>query len=123
MDIFKQASREGIIINTTKGPLSVQQLWTLSTSELDALAVSLESEHKESGKKSFLNKVSLKDKTAKLKFDIVHDILLTLDAEERALAKSKEDKEYNKKIIEKIAALDDKALDNKTRKQLESLLR
>ena len=59
MENFKQASKEKLRIQTNKGLLSVEQLWDLSLSDLDILAVSLENEYKESGKKSFDSKTRL----------------------------------------------------------------
>ena len=87
MENFKLASQQKLRFQTNKGLLSVEQLWDLSLEDLDALAVSLETEHKESGKKSFLVKTSAKDKTAKLRFDVVLDVLNTkVEAEQAALA-------------------------------------
>ncbi len=123
MSNFKQASKEKLRIQTSKGPLSVEQLWDLSVTELDALAVSLEEEYAKSGKKSFLVAKSVKDKTAKLKFDVVLEIL-TDKVEDADLAKQKrEDKEHNEKIFAIIEQKQDAALGNKTIAQLKKELR
>lgn len=125
MSNFKLASQLKLRFQTGKGLLSTEQLWDLSLDDLDALAVSLETEHKESGKKSFLTrtKVSEKDKTAKLKFDVVLDILNTKADEIQAAADAKEIKEHNKKILELIASKKDKSLEGKSIKQLEAMLK
>lgn len=123
MENFKLASQQRLRFQTNRGLLSSEQLWDLSLEELDALAVSLEIEHKQSGKKSFLTKISIKDKTAKLRFDIVLDVLNTRVEEEQAAAEALEVKEHNKKIIGLIAEKQDESLKGKSIKQLEAMLK
>jgi hypothetical protein len=123
MENFKLASQQKIRYQTTKGQLSTEQLWDLSLDELDALAVSLESEHKQSGKKSFIIKTSVKDKTAKLRFDVVLDVLNTKVEEAQAAAEALEIKEHNKKIITLISEKQDESLKGKSIKQLEAMLK
>lgn len=122
MENFKLASQQKLRFQTNKGLLSVEQLWDLSLEDLDALAVSLETEHKESGKKSFLVKTSAKDKTAKLRFDVVLDVLNTkVEAEQAALAE-RERKAKNEKIIGIIADKQDESLKGKSIEQLRAML-
>lgn len=123
MENFKLASQQKLRFQTNKGLLSVEQLWDLSLEDLDALAVSLETEHKESGKKSFLVKTSVKDKTAKLRFDVTLDVLNTKVEEMQAAQEAAEIKEHNKKIITLISEKQDESLKGKSVKQLEGMLR
>lgn len=123
MENFKLASQKKLRFQTNKGLLSVEQLWDLSLEDLDALAVSLEIEHKESGKKSFLVKTSVKDKTAKLRFDIVLDVLNTKVEEMQTAQEVAEIKEHNKKIITLISEKQEESLKGKSIKQLEAMLR
>ena len=123
MENFKLASQQKIRYQTTRGSLSTEQLWDLSLDELDALAVSLEIEHKQSGKKSFLDKASVKDKTSKLRFDVVLDVLNTKIEEAQAATEARENKEHNKKILELIAEKKDESLKGKTVEQLEKMLK
>lgn len=123
MENFKLASQQKLRFQTNRGSLSTEQLWDLSLSELDELAVSLETEHKESGKKSFLVTKSIKDKTAKLRFDVVLDILTTKVEEAQALSEAKEIKAHNEKIITLIAEKQDESLKGKSIKQLEAMLK
>lgn len=123
MEMYKNASQHKLRFQTNKGALSVEQLWDLSLTDLDTLAVSLEAEHKESGKKSFLTKSSAKDKTAKLKFDVVLDILNTKVDEQQAASEAKEIREHNKKILGLIADKQDESLKGKSVKQLEAMLK
>jgi len=123
MENFKQATKEKLRVQTNRGLLSTEQLWDLSLDELDTLAVSLEAEHKESGKKSFLVKKSVKDKTAKLRFDVVLEILNAKSDEAQAATEAKEIKEHNEKIITLIAEKQDESLKGKSIKQLEAMLK
>lgn len=123
MENFKLASQQKLRFQTTRGLLTTEQLWDLSLEDLDALAVSLENEYKESGKKSFLTKISSKDKTTKLKFDVVLDVLSTKSEEAQAAAEAREVKEHNKKILELIADKQDESLKGKSIKQLEAMLK
>lgn len=122
MEIFKLAAQQKLRVKTGRGQLTVEQLWDLPINELDALAVSLEDEHKQSGKKSFLATKSVKDKTAKLCFDVVLDILNTKVDEMEALSETKRKKDHNKKILELIAEKKDDSLKGKSIKQLEAML-
>jgi hypothetical protein len=123
MENYKNASKQKLRFQTNKGLLSTEQLWDLSLNDLDALAVSLEEEHKQSGKKTFLATKSAKDKTAKLRFDVVLDVLNTKSEEAQAAASAKEIKEHNNKILTLIAEKKDESLKGKTVKQLEALLK
>lgn len=123
MENYKLATKQKLRFTTTRGVLSTEQLWDLSLTELDALAVSLEEDYKESGKKSFLVKKSEKDKTTKLRFDVVLDVLNTKAEESQAAAEAAENKAHNNKILELIADKKDESLKNKSVKELEKLLK
>lgn len=123
METFKLASKQKLRFQTNRGLLSVEQLWDLSLEELDSLAVSLETEHKQSGKKSFLVKTSEKDKTAKLRFDVALDVLNAKVEEMQAATEAKEVKEHNAKIISLMSEKQDEALKGKSLKQLEAMLK
>lgn len=122
MENFKLASQQKLRFQTNKGSLSTEQLWDLSLQDLDALAVSLETEHKESGKKSFLAKKSEKDRTAKLRFDVALEILNNKVEEAEVLAQKAENKAKNKKIMELIESKKDEAMSKKSIRELESML-
>lgn len=121
--MYKQATREGVRFHTTKGMLSVEQLWSLSTSELNDLAVSLDAQYNESGKKSFLTTRSVKDKSVKLKFDIAYDILTTKLEEAAEASSAREVKEHNQKILALIAEKQEDELKGKSVKDLEKMLK
>lgn len=123
MSDFKEASRLKLRFTTEKGFLSAEQLWDLSLPVLDRLAIQLEEEYKESGKKSFLIAKSKKDKVAKLKFDIVIDILTTKVDEAKAVNKAAETKAHNQKILALIAEKSEEDLKEKSIEELEAMLK
>ena len=112
--MYKEASKQKLRFSTNKGLLSTEQLWDLSLTELDNLAVALESDYKESGKKSFLVKKSAKDKTAKLKLDIAVDILTTKVEENETAKNARQIKEHNEKIMSLIADKEEDSLKSKS---------
>ena len=123
MDNFKLASQQKLRFQTNKGLLSTEQLWDLSLNDLDSLAVTLDEEYGKSGQKSFLVKSSLKDKTTKLRFDIVLDVLNTKNEEQQAASEAREIREHNKKIVALIAEQEEEDLKKKSKKELEAMLR
>lgn len=123
MNIFKEAVSKQIRIQSNKGLLNVEQLFTLSINDLNDLAVQLDEQYEKSNKKSFLTKTSAKDKIAKLKFDLVYEILTDKLQEAEELANASAIKEHNNKIISLIAEKQDESLKGKTIKQLEAMLK
>lgn len=123
MDNFKLASQQKLRFHTTKGTLTTEQLWDLSLEDLDNLAVALEADLEKSQKKSFLVKSSEKNIIAKLKFDIVLDVLNTrIEDSNKALAE-RERKEHNSKILKYLEAKRDQKMKDLTEEELEKLLR
>ena len=123
MDNFKEASKQKLRFQTPKGNLTTEQLWDLSLTDLDKLAVELEESYENSKGKSYLTKRTVKDKTIKLQFDIVLDILNTKVAEQEAATEAAENKKHNQKILTLIAEKQDESLKGKSIKQLEAMLK
>lgn len=123
MDNFKLATQQKLRVQTTKGNLSVEQLWDLPLTDLDTLAVSLQEAYDESKGKSFLKKRTVKDKGLKLQFDIVLEILQTKAEEQSAAQEALETKQHNQKILQLIAEKQNDELKGKSIKQLEAMLK
>lgn len=123
MDFFKQASKLKLRFATKSGLLATEQLWDLKLTDLDALAVELTEEYEKSGKKSYLTVRSVKDKTTKLKLDIVLDIMATKQEEEEVAAQKLEDKKHNDKIFAALEKSEQNELAGKTPAQLKKMLR
>lgn len=122
MEMYKQASKQKLRIESGKGLLTVEQLWDLSLADLDTLAVKLERK-KNTSAKTFLEVKSEEDETAKLKFDIVLDILQTKMKEDNEARARIQDKEHNQKILGILAKKKDDSLEQMTVELLEALLK
>ena len=121
--MYTQLIKDKTRFVTSKGELSLEQLFTLSINELDALAVSLQEAYdKSSNKKSFIEKKTTKDKNLKLQLDVVLDILLTKQEEVETAKEKSENKARNQKIREIIAEKQDTALANKSINELKAML-
>ena len=119
--MYKEASRLKIRYQTSRGLITVEQLWDLNINDLDALAILLEKEYKASGKKSFVVKTTKKNKLIKLMFDIVLDVLTTkVDEEDVKTSKYAKDI-FNAKIDERIAKKQESDLDDLSIEELEKM--
>lgn len=121
--MYKELIRQKTRFSTTRGVLTLEQLWELPIEELDKLALELEKQYNESSKKSFVVKKSTKDKTLKMKFDVVLDVLTTLVEERDAAQEKEENKKHNEKILALMAEKQEDALKTKSLKELEAMLR
>lgn len=121
--MWKEAIRLKMRFSTSRGPLTIEQLWDLSLEELDALAVELKKQYDESGAKSYLKKKSSKDKQVKLAFDIVLDILETKVEDAENDKNALETKEHNQKIMSLIAKKKDEKLESLDIDELEEMLK
>lgn len=121
MSDYKEASRLKLRFTTASGPLTVEQLWDLTITNLDTLAVKLQDEYKSSAKKSFIVKSTAKDKLAKLKFNLVLDILTTKVEEAEAAKDAGANKAFNARLDERIARKQDAKLDELSVDELEKM--
>lgn len=119
--MYKKATELKLRFQTSKGLLTIEQLFDLSLEELDSLAVSFEKEYKASGKKSFLVKKSAKDKELKLKFNIVLDVLDTKVEKASILSNASEIKKSNSKLDEIITRKQDAKLEDMSIEELKKM--
>lgn len=124
MSIYKEAAKQKLRINTNRGPLSVEQLYDLSQTDLATLSRGLKKSLKKNDddELSFLDDVSTVDKTEELRFNIVKDIYLTKKAENEEARLAKEKKESRQKLVQLIAEKKEGALQSKSLEELEAML-
>lgn len=118
MDIFKEACKNNVRVQTSKGLLNAIQLFTLDEDELETIETLLEAEYKESGKKTSRRKKTTKDKAIKLKLSLVTDILDTKIEDSRAKISEQERRENNAKIDRRLAEIDDEEFGKLTKEEL-----
>ena len=129
MEIYKKASKKKLRFNTSRGVLSVENLWDLSKEEIrHEVIVARNIARKSEGEindseLSFLDSpIKTKETDDELRFEILKDIYLTKKYAEEKAQKRAEIKENNKKILDLIARKQDEALEKKSISQLEKLL-
>lgn len=126
-NIFEQASRLKLRVDTDIGKLAVEDLWDLPLSHanatrltLDSIAVGLHKKLEGTGE-SFV-KSAKKDAVLQLQFDIVISIIETRQAEADAKTKAKQVESEISKIRDTLAKKKDAALEDLSVEALEARL-
>ena len=121
--MYKNATRIKLRFETSRGYLTIEDLWDLSLQNLNTLAKGLKRKLNQSAEEDFLDDVSEEDTITKLQFDIVLDVLNTKKAELKANKEAAENKLHNQKILGIIAAKQDEALTNMSIEDLQKQLK
>lgn len=119
---FEKAARLKLRFNSSRGLLSVEDLWDLQLQELNSLAKALKKTLKEAEEEDFLEDVSAEDVITKIKFDLVLYILNTKKEENKARLMAKENKAKREKILELIASKQDEEQKGKSIEELQAEL-
>ena len=93
--MYKQASRFGLRVITSRGALSVEQLWDLNVSQLATVIKGAKKELNQTSDSelSFLDENAAQvDPVVQLRFDILKDIYLTKSGEAKAALLKKDQK-------------------------------
>lgn len=120
--MYKEALRLKLRFSTDVGTLTTEQLWGLTLSQLDKVAVELEENSTKNVRKSFISDVSEEDKIENLKFEIVLDILKTKLDVQRAQRDAIEAKAHNEKILNILSERKDRDLNKLSDEELENML-
>jgi len=102
--------------------VSVEDLYDLSVTNLDAVFKVLNSQLKQVQEESLLNVKSKQDKELDTKIEIVKYIVKVKLEEDNARLKAKERKEQKQKILEIMAVKQDQSLQNKSIEELTKML-
>ena len=124
MSIFKKATRIKLRFQTSKGLLSVEQLWSLSQEELSGLITKVYSDIKKSGNSdsdelSFLKSNTKVDEKLQLAFDILKDVYTTIQSENEESAIGQITKAKNAERKEELTAALKEIRGEKTKKMTE----
>lgn len=121
--MYKEATRKRLRFNTSKGVVSVEQLWQFSTAELITVIKDLNKLIGETTSQlDFIDAVTVQDDN-QLRFDIAKDIYLTRKTEREAATAKQDAKEYNQKILEHIAEKEKSILASKSMDELKAMLK
>ena len=124
--MYKKASQLKLRIATSRGMLSVEQLWDLSKDEIGKLATDVHRTIKEAEAADdlgFLRLPQQKEQTVEeLTFAILKDIYLTKQGEEDKAHRRAKARENNRRILEHIARKQDEELAGKSIDELQAML-
>ena len=121
-NIFEISTREGYRF-PFKGSISVEDLWLLSTKDLDSIFKVLNSELKQANEESLLDVKTKQDEELDTKIEIVKHIVKTKVEEEEKRRLQKEISEQKQKILELIESKKDEDLNNKSVEELTEMLK
>jgi len=123
--MYKQASKLGLRFQTNRGVLSVEQLWSLTLTDLgNAIkAVKKVLVKNDDDELSFLETTKTIDVENQLRFDILKDVYLTKKKESDDLKQAADIKAHNQKILALIAEKQENDLKGKSIDELEALLK
>lgn len=121
--MFEKSTRMKDRFETSKGNLSVEDLWDLPLTStrypnLDDIARDLHRQLKDSAEVSFVAPARKENDTLQRKFDIVKHIIEIRLAENAAAAEVRANKDKKARILEIIARKDDEELVGKSRDEL-----
>lgn len=124
MDIFKQASKSQLRFQTSKGLLNVEQLWSLTQTDLTNAIRNLKKSLKKDNDDDlgFLDADTKVNAEDQLRFDILKDVYLTKKSDAEALRTSLEKKQFEQKILSLIADKKDTELAGKSIEELTAML-
>lgn len=125
MEMYKQASKLGLRIQTNRGVLAVEQLWQLNQSDLSSAikAVKKVLKKTDDDELSFLEDSKVVDVENQLRFDILKDVYLTKKSEAEAIRNEAETKAHNQKILALISEKQEGKLRDMSIEELEKLLK
>lgn len=128
--LYKKAAQVKLRIQTCKGLLSVEDVWSLSLANLDSsirsLAPLVKKYQTDNSDLDFLssnsNTKSEETSLLELSFEILKDVYLTKKEEADARAKAKETREFNQKIMGLIAEKQENSLKDKSIEELMAMI-
>lgn len=123
--MYKKASIKKLRFTTTKGNLSVEQLWGLTMTELKTLIKSLYKLIKKEADDdlAFLEEDKVSYSDDQLRYDIAVDVYKTKQTELQQKHEDAEKKARNQHIAEIIARKQDEALESKSIEELQAMLK
>jgi len=129
MNIFKEASRENLKYKTVRGSITTDQLWELPLTssdgmDLDTIAKDIYSNIKDE-EISFVSQREKIQVADELRLDVIKDIIEYKQEKANRALQNQLARERKSKLLDAIAAKEDKALDrmsaDKLRKEVEAI--
>jgi len=111
-ELFIKASRKKIRFSSTKGLLSIEDLWDIPLTMLDKVTVSLKKELDESAEMSFISKKSKATDDLELGFEVAKYVIETRLEEAEKARLAAENKAKREKILAIIEQKENEGLAN-----------
>ena len=119
--MYRQALMCKMRIKTEKGNLSVEDLFDLSLTALDKIAVQLNDELEKSPRKSFISDVNPDNSLLNLKFNIVKDVINVKLEQKQAREIAKSNLAQRHQLDELITQKENEALAGKSLEELKAM--
>ena len=125
MNVFQKGAKLGLVFNTSRGVLSISDLYRLKLSHLAQILKGLSEElgNEENDSLSFLDETRVIDENAQLRFEIAKAIYLDKKADRDAIKNEAEVKAHNQKILDLIQRKKDKELEEMSLEDLQKQLK
>lgn len=118
--MYKKALRTKLRFSTTKGKLTTEDLFDLSLTDLNNLAITLDKKLSETPRKSFISDITPDTQEDELRFNIVKDII-TLKLVERNAAQNAKAKAAEKaQLLEILHRKQNEALESLSVAEIEA---
>jgi hypothetical protein len=118
--MYKKALRTKLRFSTTKGKLTTEDLFDLSLTDLNNLAITLDKKLSETPRKSFISDIAPDTQEDELRFNIVKDVI-TLKLVERNAAQNAKAKAAEKaQLLEILHRKKNEALENLSVAEIEA---
>lgn len=120
--MYKKALRTKLRFSTSKGKLTTEDLFDLSLTDLNNLAIALDKKLSETPRKSFISDIAPDTQEDELRFNIVKDVI-TLKLSERNAAQNAKAKAAEKaQLLEILHRKKNEALENLSVAEIEAKL-
>jgi hypothetical protein len=120
--MYKKALRMKLRFVTNKGKLATEDLFDLSLTDLNSLAISLDKKLSETPRKSFISDVAPDTQEDELRFNIVKDVITLKLAERNAAQNAKAKAAEKAQLMEILHRKKNEALENLSVAEIEAKL-
>ena len=120
--MYKKALRTKLRFSTTKGKLTTEDLFDLSLTDLNNLAIALDKKLSETPRKSFISDIAPDTQEDELRFNIVKDVITLKLAERNAAQTAKAKAAEKAQLLEILHRKKNEALENLSVAEIEAKL-
>lgn len=118
--MYKKALRTKLRFSTTKGKLTTEDLFDLSLTDLNNLAIALDKKLSETPRKSFISDITPDTQEDELRFNIVKDIITLKLVERNAVQNAKAKAAEKAQLLEILHRKQNEALESLSVAEIEA---